>query len=675
MNINLLVFGAGIFDFIGGLSKYLNPLEWVSLFLMGIRSILFFFDQTIYEFIITLYNIFRLLCSARIGSDGIAGELATRIGLILGLVMFFYVTFDFIQILIDPDKINDKEKGPLNIIKKFIIVIVLLGTSSFIFNYLHRFQTAVLSADDKGTSVLERLILPYNINTDNFGRAIASNFMMEFYKMTDDPEASSATAVDEDFTYEVCSKNAKEFPGRIAATGSLYSGTFCLNARYKTEDGSRFYIDFSPLSIVVGAFVVVMLFMYCISVGMRVAQLAVLEIISPVAFVSYLSPKKDGMFGKFWKIYFSTYIDVFLRIAIINFVVLLTGLILDSNNSGKDFWTSVGNPTGSTRRWISIFMILALLSFAKKFPDLIKKFLPESASGLSLGISAKDRAGIGIVGGALTGIGLAGVNLGRKTITGAATGGPLGALGGFASGLAGLGTGAVRGAVQGGKGKDLRESLSNARKRQAEVNLRSAQNQGVRFRERASNSLGGFFGVPAGGVADTADINTLNEYTSLQENIENYADNNSDVKAMKRAFEYIQQSGRGKVADTDARGNVVYRDETDDEFTARLDSARERYKDAQHAFVEAVTSGESSFEYVNTKGETVTSKSFDSDDFNVSNVKSAVEKRDTIKNKNKTLFRDYKEESSWENIDNNTNRARNQSVILTNNRRKENKSN
>ena len=398
MNINLLVFGAGIFDFIGGLSKYLNPLEWISLFLMGFRSILFFFDQAIYEFIITLYNIFRLLCSARIGSEGIAGELATRIGLILGLVMFFYVTFDFIQILIDPDKINDKEKGPLNIIKKFIIVIVLLGTSSFIFNYLHRFQTAVLSADDKGTSVLERLILPYNINTDNFGRAIASNFMMEFYKMTDDPEASSATAVDEDFTYEVCSKNAKEFPGRIAATGSLYSGTFCLNARYKTEDGSRFYIDFSPWSIVVGVFVIYMLFMYCISVGMRVAQLAVLEIISPVAFVSYLSPKKDGMFGKFWKIYFSTYIDVFLRIAIINFVVLLTGLILDSNNSGKDFWTSVGNPDGSTKAWISIFMILALLSFAKKFPDLIKKFLPESASGLSLGLQTPKQMFDGLLG-------------------------------------------------------------------------------------------------------------------------------------------------------------------------------------------------------------------------------------------------------------------------------------
>ena len=528
MNINLLVFGAGIFDFIGGLSKYLNPLEWISLFLMGIRSILFFLDQAIYEFIITLYNIFRLLCSARIGSEGIVGELATRIGLILGLVMFFYVTFDFIQILIDPDKINDKEKGPLNIIKKFIIVIVLLGTSSFIFNYLHRFQTAVLSADDRGTSVLERLILPYNINTDNFGRAIASNFMMEFYKMTDDPEASSATAVDEDFTYEVCSKNAKEFPGRIAATGSLYSGTFCLNARYKTEDGSRFYIDFSPWSIVVGVFVIYMLFMYCISVGMRVAQLAVLEIISPVAFVSYLSPKKDGMFGKFWKIYFSTYIDVFLRIAIINFVVLLTGLILDSNNSGKDFWTSVGNPDGSTKAWISIFMILALLSFAKKFPDLIKKFLPESASGLSLGISTKDRAGLGMVGG---------------TIVGAATG----LIGGFAGGqgikrLTGALSGGVggvgRGFTAGVKGKDLRESLSNANKNQAAVNLKSAQlrAEGVTAGERMADAFRNRMGVMGGYEKEDKAL-------TMSSNVKTLLEGEDPIKHLREAREAYRSSG------------------------------------------------------------------------------------------------------------------------------------
>ena len=444
-------------------------IEFTTLIQMGLRIVAYSIDRIFYEFIIKLYNLFRLLCEARIGDKGIIGELATRIGLILGLVMFFYVTFDFIQILIDPDKINDKEKGPLNIIKKFIIVIVLLGTSSFIFDYLHRFQAVILSADGNNVSVLERLILPYDVNTNNFGAAISSNFMQQFYRITDDPEAEkSNNQVEEDFTYDICKENAEKLPQEIIRSNSLYSGDFCLNARYKTSDGSRFYIDFNPLSAIVGIFVAWMLLMYCISVGMRVIQLAFLEIISPVAFVSYLSPKKDSMFGKFWKTYFATYIDVFIRVIIINFIVLLSGLILDISDGG--FWESVGNPKDTdTIFWLTVFMILALLSFAKKAPDLIKKFLPESVSGLSFGVSSKDRAGVGIFGGALAGAvtGLAGGGF-----AGASNGGVFGTVAGAVGGTV---SGTFRGLAAGVKGKDLRESVSNANKNQTTANLNYGQ--------------------------------------------------------------------------------------------------------------------------------------------------------------------------------------------------------
>ena len=98
------------------------------------RSLIYFLDSIVYGFIIDLYNIFRWICGARIVDNSILNELATRVGFILGLVMFFYISFDFIQILLDPDKLTDKDKGPLNIIKKFLIVIVLLGTSRYIFD-------------------------------------------------------------------------------------------------------------------------------------------------------------------------------------------------------------------------------------------------------------------------------------------------------------------------------------------------------------------------------------------------------------------------------------------------------------------------------------------------------------------------------------------------------------
>lgn len=644
----------------------INSIDFGALILSAFRTLIYYLDQIIYEFIINIYNLFRILCNTRITDDGkIISELAYRIGLILGLVMFFYVTFDFIQILIDPDKIQDKEKGPLNIIKKFIIVIVLLGTSTFIFDYMHRFQEIILHDGNDGVSVIERLILPYEINSDNFGKAISANFMKQFYKITGDSDAESATPVesDEGFTYEVCKENAETLPSKIASYGSMEDGLFCLNARYETDDGSRFYIEFNLLSLPIGIVVAWMLIMYCISVGMRVIQLMFLEIISPVAFVSYLSPKKDNMFGKFWKVYFATYIDVFIRIAIIDFIVLLSGVILETDN----LWESASS---TETFWLSVFMILALLSFAKKIPDLIKQFLPESVSGLSFGISSKDRSGLGMIGGALAGgvTGLLGGGIGGAMSGSGIFGKIKGAVSGAVSGTAG---GVVGGALAGRKGKDLRDSITTANKNQATANLNRAQLRasGVTRAEQMGNAFRSRFGIEAGGAADTREINTLQSYVGLQDSIEGYADNNSVVKRLKRDYESIQQSGKNA-------------GESDSAFAQRIEDARNRYKDAQHAFINAVVNNDASFNYTGTDGAANSQTIYysDKDQFNVSNIKAGVEERNRIQSENKRLFREYTVDARasgnvtpYDSLDSNTNRARSDIARKSAERRREGK--
>ena len=174
------------------------------------------------------------------------------------------------------------------------------------------------------------------------------------------------------------------------------------------------------LCVVAGIFVVYLLFLYCIKVGVRMIQLMVLEIISPMAIVSYLSPKKDNMFSKWLKIYFSTYIDVFIRIAIINFVVFLIATVL-AGDIGDGFWSSIGNPTDtSTVIFLRVVIILALLTFAKKAPDLIKELFPSSgASKLGFGASMKD---------------IVGLNAGLGMVAGAGTAAAVGLIGGIAGG-------------------------------------------------------------------------------------------------------------------------------------------------------------------------------------------------------------------------------------------------
>lgn len=662
---------------IGGLispvATVLNP-NWISDITNGVklgniltvafgvlRSIFYYLDEVIYTFIINIYNVFRWICGARIGNSEIMNELATRVGFILGLIMFFYISFDFIQILIDPDKMNDKEKGPLNIIKKFIIVIVLLGTSRFIFNLMFNIQTVILSNEDGRGSVIEKLLLPYDIKFDNFGAAISSQFMAQFYQITDDPDVESNDMLDA-FDYNECYGFAQRLPDTIVINKSFAIGYNCLNARYKNSEGViKYYIDFSLWSLPIGIFLVWILIMYCISVGMRVVQIALLEIVSPAAIICYLSPNKENTFTKWLKLYISTYIDVFIRIAIIDFVVLLSGLILDVGFS-DNFWTSVPGdvPVGWDRFWIGVLMIMALLSFAKNAPELIKKLLPEKLqSGLSLGFSSKDRAGLGILGGGAVGA--------VTGVVGGIAGGK--GLSRFSGAIGGAVGGAGRGLIAGASGKNLRESLANARKNQAQANLNRAQR--IVSGQSWLGSVGDIFRsdlgmIPGGAAADSAAINTLNSYVELQNNIESYADNNPIVKRLLRDYENIQRAGR-------------IGDESDAAFAQRVEEARTRYKDAQHAFIEAAANGQNSFNYTDTSGVAQTAN-FATDDLNVSNIQAGINERNRIQIENRSLFAEYTVDSvrhgnvagsTYDQLDDNTNRARSDIARRSATRRRE----
>lgn len=527
----------------------------------GFRSLVYFLDEVVYGFVIDLYNIFRWICGARVVDNSFMNELATRIGFILGLVMFFYISFDFIQILLDPDKLSDKDKGPLNIIKKFLVVIVLLGTSRYIFDLMYNFQSIVLSNNDGRGSIIEKLILPYDIQTENFGYALSSQLFVQFYRVNDGvelTEGNKGTKMD-DYTYEECEDFVDMLHDSVAQSGNFSIGKECLNEKTTIQSGygnnrsvKEWFIDFSILSLPIGIFVAWMLIMYCISVGMRVIQLVVLQIISPAVIICYLSPKKENTFTKWLKMYFATYVDVFIRIAIIDFVVLLSGLILETNNISSDSGVVA---TSGMKFWIQVFMIMALLSFAKKAPELLKKLLPESLqSNLSFGISSKDRTGLGILGGALAGTatGVVGGFAGGKgfsKITGAISG----ALGG-----AGRGFGA------GAKGNNLRESLSNARKNQAQANLNRAQRiaAGTTLSERAGDFAKGMFGIQGGysGVdSKLSAYDTLNSLVDGEDIVKDYeiqrTKANEDLGKAQREFDRIKSaysSGNATKAQFDA---------------------------------------------------------------------------------------------------------------------------
>lgn len=334
------------------------------------RYLFFFIGKFIYGAIRYVYNIFVTLCNGRILDNDSIMALFSRIGVILGVIMLFVVSFSVIQLLVDPDAIADKEKGIQNIVKKVIFVIIMLGVSGYVFNILTEVQAIVIERD-----IIPRLLLPKAVSTENVGGNLSAELFMIFYQVNVDPPGDGC-----DETYRDETKVAIADDDWDYVPDCLIEG-----------DGEDyvFYMEYNWLfSTLFGIAALYMIFSYCITVGVRLIQLTFLQIISPAAIIGYLSPKKDNIFSKWLKIYFSTYIDVFIRIAIINFAMYLIALIMDGwQNQTTGFWASVGSPGLGTKGFIAAIMILAILQFAKKAPELLKQLLPQGASGLGYGVS------------------------------------------------------------------------------------------------------------------------------------------------------------------------------------------------------------------------------------------------------------------------------------------------
>lgn len=585
-----MIYNLGILSFLGSfLSKGLELVPGAVI--NAIRSLMFTFTIFIYDLIIKLYDMFLAICTARLLSNDILQELAKRVGYILGVVMLFYVILGFIQLLLNPDAINDGEKGATAIIKKTIIVIVMLGTANFAFELLYQVQNTIINSN-----VISKLLLPYsaspvingkelNEGEDNssiisnkiFGNLLAEELLSSFYKVEEFDESDISSSADTS-TYENCQTVVNNFQNQIINYGSFDLGYTCLNETVvvdfkiddstKSEEQETMIVNFNLLlSPLVGLAAVYLLVMYCFKVGVRMVQLMFLEIISPMAIVSYLAPKKDTMFSKWKNIYIATYIDVFIRIAIINFAFFLVATIFSTTGgTGLEF-----NGTDYSKNdFFIVVMVLSVLTFAKKAPELLGELLPKSASKLGFGASMKDIVGLGATVGGIAGLGISAIGrvpgafgkvaqnaaIGYHNFKNAREFGKLGALaGGFLrttgsalGGVMSVGTGAVSGAARGGRAGHGANGqfLSAARAGQqaaAKANTERAQKiaSGSTRRERAGDAVKGFFGIQGGNQS-------VSNRLTISNNVKSAVENDANVKMLDELKQSYMQSGSATAA-------------------------------------------------------------------------------------------------------------------------------
>ncbi len=421
----------------------------LSIFRRAFRFIGAVLCDVIYSIIAKIYELFITVARLNILSTDQIQPIYQRITMILTIVMVFYVTMEFVKYTISPDDFSDKEKGAGNVLKRVIIVIALIALVPNMFTMAYKLQNRIIE-----TQLISKVILgTSDSNYTSYGNEFSANMLNLFYYY--DEEACSGGGGDCSDAQVVVAERLNHL--RTSGDSDIVSGINLVSNRNifkETEPAIRFN---GVLAIVVGGFIVYMLAMYSIDVGTRYAQLIFLQIISPIAIMGYILPKKDGIFQKWGKQCITTYIDLFLRIAIINFILLIIKVLGDGFQNGNIF-AGIGDVSAGLKAFTYIALVMGLLAFARRAPKLLSELFPSmGAAGIGFGLSPKER--IEPTTKAVKGLGNV-VGAGRR-VAGGAAGMVAGALKNRQHGLIGMAKGA-RAGMKAGSSKDRKGLLEGS---------------------------------------------------------------------------------------------------------------------------------------------------------------------------------------------------------------------
>lgn len=357
--------------------------NFLIMLLQGVRYLGALVCNFIYSLIAGIYQLFMTVSRLNILSSDEIGPIYQRVTMVLTIVMVFYITFEFVKYVLQPDNLTDKDKGVGNIVQRMIIVVVLIAFVPTIFSYAYKIQNRVLE-----NQVFSKVLLgKTNSDYAKMGNSFSSNMLSLFYGIDEevclDGNCSSVEQT------VINNLDVLEETGTANITNGIVETS---EQTVNGEKTTQFMIKFDGLlAVVVGGVILWILLMYTIDVGTRYAQLIFLQVISPVAIISYISPKKDNMFSKWTKQCITTYLDLFIRLAIIYFVLLIIEILGNAFETNSLF-AGMENLTPTIKSLSYVALVMGLLAFAQKAPKMLGELFPSGGSAsIGYGLKASQR--------------------------------------------------------------------------------------------------------------------------------------------------------------------------------------------------------------------------------------------------------------------------------------------
>ena len=284
--------------------------------------------------------------------------IANRIYIVVGVLMLFKLVIAAIQYMINPDTFDDKDKGVVGILKNTAISIGLMVLAPAIFNFMITIQGTIVET------------IPNIV----FGNQ----------------EKTDAAKTSEDMSFTVLSsfisvnEKSPNKGGSVGSGGEIHdlesfrdhAAEGCGGGVFGDANNCK-YSYMVIISTLAGGFLCYVLMSMTLDVAIRTIKFSLIRILAPIPISSYVFGKDK--FNKFVKTTMTVYCDLFIRLAIIYFIIFAVEQVISSNFLGE----VAGDKGWFYNAIVNVAIIGGLFMFAKTAPKFITELLglPDIGSG------------------------------------------------------------------------------------------------------------------------------------------------------------------------------------------------------------------------------------------------------------------------------------------------------
>lgn len=380
-------------------------------------------DRPAFLILNVVYQVFFNVATVELFSNVTVRIIYYRCQMVIGIFMLFKFAVTILEGIVDPTRITDKKQGAGKIITRIITSLVILAlitpinipnpankweeqlkNNGIIFGALYSLQDRILTNNTLGKLILGTLedSDAKNNSVAEAGSQFAKSIVQSFIRYNlksgtldtppdggeyEDVISNRVCTTDSDVEDKYNNGNTQEILSLVNLECSAQNGGNLLSPLKKVFGGAQYVFAYSPIGGICAYIISIILIGFTVDIAIRAIKLAVLRLIAPIPIISHMNisakeSKGADSFSLWVKSLTTTYLDLFIRLAVLYFVLALIQQIISPGG------VRIKLGTGLPGALAFVFVVIGLLLFARQAPRFLTEALGLQGTMSNIGLSA-----------------------------------------------------------------------------------------------------------------------------------------------------------------------------------------------------------------------------------------------------------------------------------------------